>query len=338
MKTDNSTTELDPLEAEMLKQAEAYDSDAEVSMEEIDKLTVDDEEPETDKKTTPDDGDSHSDDDGDELDADGNPIQKEEQTDAAKKLAEEEAAKKLEEEKGKLTDKQASDYAKAREKREKERERLSKSWQDLDAEKERVRTTEAEFAKREAELAEREKALKTPRYTAEDYDSVAKALEAKGEDQMAAQARQKAEALRAGKGDQLVQSLESQKKQQEEFIATWNAHFETAKKETPELADLKSELSQAVQANLKEVPMLSYMPDGITWAVKLAKMQSSARQADTLREELKTAQKEIERLHELTSTDGGGHQRRPKPKTFEDMTLAEQEAELERKATEFDRS
>lgn len=335
--------DLDPLEAEMLKQAEAFDSGEDVSTETLDKLTVEAEETEK-ANEPPDDGDSPSgegDEDDleheDELDDEGNPIEKKpegtDEAEAAKKAAEEEARKK-EEEEAKAGDK--SDYAKAREKREKERERLSKSWQDLDAEKERVRSTEAELKKRETELAEREKQLSTPRYTADDYEAVAQKLETEGKDELAAQARQQAEALRKGKGDQLVQTLEGQKKQQEEFITSWNENLDAQKKENPDLLDDESELAKAVKANLKEIPVLSYMPDGINWAVKLAKLQEAAGGAGKLREELDAAQKEIERLTELTSTEGGGLHSRPKPKKFEEMSLAEQEAHLERLANEAD--
>lgn len=222
-----------------------------------------------------------------------------------------------------------SKYTKAK----KEQERRDRSWQKLEEEKAALRAEKEAIAK-EKEEAERAKATaKKYRdehgYSAEDYEAFAKTAD---DPDLAERARKKAAEIRAK--EQEVKSNSAR----DEFVSEWNKNLNAVLEETPDLKNEESDIGKELKKVLSERKVFSMAPDGIKHAVEFVKAQRQAGLVSGLEAKVKDLETEIARLNKLTGLTPSGPSARPGMKSFDDLSPAEQEAELMRQAEAADRA
>lgn len=206
--------------------------------------------------------------------------------------------------------------------------RREKTWLELEKEKEQVRSLERTLKEKEEELARREKRLAEPRFDAADYEAAAERFERQGKDDLAAEARARAGELRGKRLPTLEERLKSETESRKEFITSWNRTLEALQKDHPELGDEKSPLYKEVQKLLAENPELTHTPLGLAKALDYVETKREAARAADLESELADARKEIERLNRALGIGPGEAPRRPREKSFTEMTDAERERHL----------
>lgn len=180
--------------------------------------------------------------------------------------------------------------------------------------------------------------------TAEQYDRAAKSYAEKGEDDMAALARERAEALRrqtpAAETSTAPASNPDEAWKAPEFQKKWDATTNEILAAEPALADPKNPVFAAVNNLVNDKTWGAFFrarPDGIRAAVEVAKLLQTSARADALQKELETTKGEIERLTKLTQPRGS----RPAAplqgeKTLSEMTEAEADAHVRRIAAQAD--
>lgn len=220
----------------------------------------------------------------------------------------------------------------------KERDRVSKTWQEINAEKEALKREREEFeqARTSAKPAEPQPFKDSEGYSAKEYAAAAtraaedaKALRAKAKEAMdsfddAAAEELKAKAAEAdawaqryGARANEVQQAENQQLAQSRQTA-WNRHLQEMAKEEPDVAaDLaagkaQSPLGLAIEKVLKEMPGLIGVPDGsgILLARRIAKGDYLAAAVPALKKQIEEKDQEIKRLTELTSIPASGPAKR----------------------------
>lgn len=220
-----------------------------------------------------------------------------------------------------------TEYSKAK----KEQARKEKTWNEINAEKERLRAEREALEKEKSESHTRKKTDSVFRdehgYSADDYRRAAKKWADEGETQLAAEAEKRAANAEA----------KAHETQKNEFVTTWQRTAQEVQKENPDLRNLDSPLAVAVDKLLKEEPYFSNVPDGFKRAVDFAKLQIKAESIPSLETKVADLQKEIDRLNKLTQPAGSGPTSNPSTKTFDKMSPAEQEAELLKMARDADR-
>ena len=234
---------------------------------------------------------------------------------------------------------------------EKAQQRIAKTWEEINREKELVRTTaeslkqrEATLKEREAQLAQREAKLTAPKYKPEDYEGHAAKLEAEAakleesgkyteadrKRYDAEKAREYATELRKNppKADPTeAQQAEQFKAQQKEWWGKAAVDFPAVIKEgTPERAAL-------IQL-LNTEPGIVNDPKGMYYASRLVTAETSAARVPQLARDLEAAQARVKELEQLTAVPNEGIVTGAPggPKSFEQMTPAEQLAQLEAEA------
>lgn len=229
-------------------------------------------------------------------------------------------------------------------KAQKEKARREKTWAEINAEKEQLaadRKALEEERKRLAEEQHRQPAkpeAPQSKYSAEDYDAAAKHFEAKGDYELAEQAKAKAAELRTAQQPRPEQGSAAAAPQnqvstpfgampREQFMTTWQGTLERLMKAEPDLANKDSELGRTTAEMLRTYPLLNHIPTGIQDAVAAAKLTIQARRVPVLEKELAAAKAELERLNKTNSLRGGPPGMPPAaPKSIEDMSLDEAEA------------
>lgn len=220
-----------------------------------------------------------------------------------------------------------SEYSRAR----KEHERRERSWQKLEEEKTLLRrereTLDVERRRTTHTAAQRDESG----YSADDYESAARSFEDNGDPDLAGRARTRAHTLR-----QAAQARATENEVQE-FRAKWQDTINRVVDERPELRDVNSDLGRKVATALRTHPHFSYSPEGFRRAVEYVELQDKAAFVPGLRTEVERLKTENQRLNKLTSVGGSGVMHRPGSASFDQLTRAEQEAELTRAAEEADR-
>jgi hypothetical protein len=216
-----------------------------------------------------------------------------------------------------------SEYSKAQ----KDRERLDRNWEKQQQLADQVRRDREQFEREKAEWQKQREPGKPPvsdkdekGYSAEDYERAVDEFLLDGNKDLAAEARERAKALRI----QTHQRL-------------WMEHLETVKKENPGIDKEDHPLHKVALQVLKDIPILNMAPDGAKVAVRIAKAEASTSLLSDLRAENTKLKNEIKRLNESLEIGGSGPMRMPSDKAFEEMTPKEQERELIRMAEEADR-
>jgi hypothetical protein len=223
--------------------------------------------------------------------------------------------------------KSESEYTRTR----KEHERRDRSWQKLEEEKNLLRRD------REAVEIERRRTNQTaaPRdesgYSADDYEIAARSFEENGDPELAGRARSRAQTLRHTAQTRAAEG------EAQEFRAKWQETINKVVEERPELRDVNSDLGRKVATALRTHPHFSYTPEGFRRAVEHVELQEKAASLPGLHTEVERLKTENQRLNRLTSVGGSGVMHRPGSASFDQMTRAEQEAELTHAAEAADR-
>lgn len=220
----------------------------------------------------------------------------------------------------------------------KNKERKEKTWQEINAEKEAIKAEREAIAREKEQL---QKAKLTPNEalrdehgaTAKDYRDAAKALRDKGEAAMA----EAAEKL-AGNLDAKEQQLKQQRTM-EELQAAWSKNYNDLAAKNPALKDQTSPLYKEVVAVLNEYKLLAQNPDGLRYAVRAAEVNLQAAEFEGTKAEFAKLKAEHEKLQKKLTIAGGSPTSAPsEAKTFDKMSLKEQEAYLEKAALEHDKA
>ncbi len=221
---------------------------------------------------------------------------------------------------------------------EKARERQTKSWDELNAQKDALKVDRAaldkdrEQLKREREEFQAEQAKAEEQFSPQQYEDAAKKFEADGKFDLAEMARKKAEDLKRNPPQKRADVQEAQRK---EWALKAGVDF-------PELAKTNSPMQVRVAQLLAEDPEFKRHPKGIYVAARIASLEADmnrykaqAAELPKKDEALKKLQARVTELEQQTAPGGeGGAQHLPAAKTFDQMSEDEQLASLERQARE----
>ena len=191
---------------------------------------------------------------------------------------------------------------------EKEDERKDRTWSRIQQDKEaarqdredaaRIKAESEKFA--EAELRKLREARQTSVFRPENFDDAAERFEDEGNDEMAANARERAQHLRDELAAEKSELARFQAEQQ------WQANVEELAKDQPDLKVDGSELNETVKTVLQSNPLLQRYPDGIQHAVRAANLYIENRQLKDVQvrnDELQAQVKELEqKLHPGAAT------------------------------------
>lgn len=228
-------------------------------------------------------------------------------------------------------------------KAQKEQERRDRSWKKLQQERADFLREKAEFeaSKLAQSQSQETNPAVNPEALARSYDELAKQFEDAGDFENADEARNRATQLRARESAP-VRGRETTPTNNPQFMAAWAANVERAKHDFPEMQDENSQFGKTVTALLRApdlAPFLSGRPDGAYIAAQLAQMKSTASRVPVLEKENAALKEEIKKLRQgMTLPDSGASARAGTPKSFDSMSLAEQEAYLRRQAEYEDAS
>lgn len=188
-------------------------------------------------------------------------------------------------------------YQQAKEKEAAERQRLNKSWQELNAQKEALRRERAESDKRKTAQPDNQASNKE----AEVYDKLAKDYRAEGDENMAKMAEAKAKEIRAKAAPANQTPTATQPAHETpEFQKEWLAHTQELVAARPELNDAKNPVVQQANALLGDERYRAFFqarPDGIKVAVEIADLMAAAAKAKQLETTLAERDKTIAELN-----------------------------------------
>lgn len=223
-----------------------------------------------------------------------------------------------------------------------EQQRKAKSWEQINAEKEAIKA-EREAVKREreewAKQREQSSAAETNSfrddkgYTAEDYEAAAKEFDADGDTQLAKAARAKADGVRKAAG------AKQQQVQQERFTKTWAENFNKLSEKETWLKDQSSPEYKRTVELLQRIPILTTLPNGLSHAVELMKLQDTAVKYQSVEAENKALKEQLSKLQQKTAIGKSvpAGQLKTEEKDFSRLSLKEQREALMRASREFDR-
>jgi len=218
--------------------------------------------------------------------------------------------------------------------------RKSKSWKDINSQKEELKREREELESMKGQLQEKQtdmddgKAYRDDKgFTAEDYENAAVRLREEGDADLAKDAEEKAKSVLD----------EGKKADQDRSVRDANRQWESARddlyKEMPELKDNSSELTQTANGILKEHPNLMYLPEGqgLRHAVQVAQWKVAASKTDKSQAEVKELTDKLNKLEKKMSVGGGfTSEKLDGDKTFDDLSLDDQESYLLKAAAAHD--
>jgi hypothetical protein len=224
-------------------------------------------------------------------------------------------------------------------KAQKEEMRRDKSWKKLEEEKAALAREKAEWETQKAIQNQQQAQAPTmdSNALANAFDEIARQFEEAGDFDKADEAKQKAQELRANPQPQQTQASSNP-----QFQAAWSANLNRALTEFPEMQDTNSDFGKTVQALLKAPDTAQYFnsrADGVYVAAQLTKMKMTALRVPALEKENASLKEEIKKLRQgMSIPDTGAQGRSGEAKSFESLSLAEQEKFLRRQAEEADAS
>jgi hypothetical protein len=223
-----------------------------------------------------------------------------------------------------------------------EQQRKAKSWEQINAEKEAIKA-EREAVKREREewakqreqssAAESNSFRDDKGYTAEDYEAAAKEFDADGDTQLAKAARAKADGVRKAAG------AKQQQVQQERFTKTWAENFNKLSEKETWLKDQSTPEYKRTVELLQRIPILTTLPNGLSHAVELMKLQDTAVKYQSVEAENKALKEQLNKLQQKTAIGKSvpAGQLKTEEKDFSRLSMKEQRDALMRASREFDR-
>jgi hypothetical protein len=218
----------------------------------------------------------------------------------------------------------------------KEQERKDRSWQALQAEKERFRqlTSQWEEQQRMAQLEQtrrQNQPLKRDGLTAQEYYEGAKVFEREGDFENAYKAHQiSQEMFRAEQGRvQQMQGVEAEYQ--------WRTQMQEAIRREPKIADPSSPISQHLERIISQNPWIYHIPNGFYRAAEVADMLTKMSSLSELQDENEKLRADLERYQRRSQPARGGYASpRQGEKDFDEMDLNEQEAHLKAMTAEAD--
>jgi hypothetical protein len=202
-------------------------------------------------------------------------------------------------------------------KAQKEQARLADGWKKLDNEKAQLRAEreaiarEREAHRRQQETQSLSKKSESNGPTPEDYETLAAKYEARGDDNMAMAARQKARALRDTQAQQAPARTAQPDWQSPEFQAKWQETVDELIRQDPSLSDSTNPVVGTTNRLINDSNYGRFFrahPDGIRAAHEVARIIESASTAQTqlkgLQQELTKLKAENQRLTKLTAISG----------------------------------
>lgn len=211
----------------------------------------------------------------------------------------------------------------------KEKARQENAWTKINEQKAELQRKEQEILAREQEIAKKAQANAEPKYSAEDYDKAADKWEKEGKFDLAESARSEAKKLRANPPQ--TEKAPAARQNDVQFEQAQNQSWLKAQTECPEIAKKDSPLRQKTIEFIKANPEVLDAVNGPYLATKFVQYQMEAARVPDLQQKLESLTAKVKELEALTSITGGGNPASlPGERSFDDMSLAEQEAELKR--------
>jgi hypothetical protein len=217
-----------------------------------------------------------------------------------------------------------------------EKIRLARTWQQVQAEKARIRAIPQQQSQPQtpqgADGALAKASLEDLQELAEDY---AREGNARLETRVRAEISRRQQAPQAQAAPQQAQQAPAGI-DREQFLSEWNLHLAELQAGDPELtkadAPLRKEIGEVLQH-----PYFSSRPDGIKEAYQLAKLRLEARAAPELRKRVSQLETENKTLRAATALGGSGPESRGSAtKPFDQMSDTEQVEFIRRQAAEAD--
>ena len=224
---------------------------------------------------------------------------------------------------------------------EKNEERKTSSWKQINAEKEEIKRQRDELSKLAEDLKSQNETINEGRayqdkhgFTAADYERAAEKAELDGDYDQADSARRMAERVETEGKENRAKAKEAKAIKQH-----WDA-FESKRQELmqkhSELSKPDSELTQKANAILTEHPSMQSAV-GLEQAVKIAQLQIKAAGAETSEAQVKELTDKLTKLEKKMSVSGGfTNERVDGERSFDDLSDAEQTEYLRRAAMEAD--
>ena len=220
--------------------------------------------------------------------------------------------------------------------------RKSKSWKEINSQKEEIKRLREELDSDKVKLNERHQQLNEGKayrdsdgFSVADYEEAAEKLEGDGDYDLAEQTRSRAqEVLVEGEKVEKGHAVEEAQKK-------WDDTRADLMREMPELKDSESELTKTANAVLKEYPDLMYIPEGrgLRNAVQVAQWKIGADKSETSQAEVKELTDKLTKLEKKMSISGGFTSDRPDgERAFNDLSEEEQESHLRKAAMSLDDS
>ena len=241
-----------------------------------------------------------------------------------------------------LTESEAPEEEQPKSKWAKNEARKSKSWKDINSQKEEIKRLREELDSDKAKLNERHQELNEGKayrdsdgFSVADYEEAAEKLEGDGDYDLAEQTRSRAqEVLAEGEKVEKGHAVEEAQKK-------WDDTRADLMRETPELKDSESELTKTANQILKDHPDLMYVPEGrgLRHAVQIAEWKIKAGKSESSQAEVKELTEKLTKLEKKMSISGGFTNDRPDgERAFEDLSEEEQETHLRKAAMSLDDS
>lgn len=224
-------------------------------------------------------------------------------------------------------------------------ERKSKTWKELNSEKESLKKERDAFiAEQEKLRVEREEFLKAKAkpdaefrdekgHSVKDYEDAARKFSEEGDEELARMARDKVAKL---------QSLEQQSRQKramEEFNRKWSDNYIKLSEKDPDLKDENSETYKSVFALLQKHPLLTQSPDGLNYAYEAVSISKKGKNYEAAQAELAKLKDELGKYQKKLAIGGGvPTQTLEGEKPFDKLSQDEQRKRLMASAEEFDRN
>ena len=227
-----------------------------------------------------------------------------------------------------------TEYAKAK----KDQERLGRSWQALQAEKEEVRAREAALQEAEQMRQLQSQAGPMPVITKDgfsrvEYENAANKFRDTGDYE------NEAKALRVAREIEQVEYQESQRRQVAATQYQFQSEMNQLMQRDEELRNPQSPLAQTVLTLLDQHPYLEAFPNGFQRTVDIARLILDARSASELREEYEQLRAELEtRDRKAQPLKGGPTVPSSAPADYDSMSPEQKDAYMERLTREADRA
>ena len=223
----------------------------------------------------------------------------------------------------------------------KEKQRLANTWQQVQAEKERIRQGQQQQRQQPAKpAAQAQPDGPLAKIATGELHDIAAQFEAEGDTVLAKKVR--AEITRRTTAEQQPPPAQQQTQaapqiDQEQFLTEWNGHLRQLEQAEPELTKPDSPLRAEVQEVLTGHIYFSERPERIREAVQFAHLRLEAKAAPELRQRVSTLETELTKLRKATAPGGGSTESRgAAQKAFEDMSESERITHLKQRAAAED--